>query len=57
MGEPKEGQQVIGTMALIVIFLLLVAAVGIGFLRRAGREAELAARELPVVDRPELPES
>ena len=46
----------IGTMALIVIFLVLVAVAGIGLLRRAERERELAVRKVPVVEHPERPE-
>lgn len=36
----------IATMALIVLFLLLVATLGVALLRRVGRSAELVPQEV-----------
>ncbi len=46
----------IGTMALIVLFLVLVAAVGVLFLRRLEYRPDLVPREVRVDDAERHPE-
>ena len=47
----------IGTMALIVLFLVLVAGVGVLFLRRLEYRPELVPREVRVEDPEHHPEA